>query len=171
MNESTNDTENKRQDKIVLGNLETIKHIHQVRQYLYTFIQELDERAKKHDASKLEEPEASKLAEFNDALAKTKYADENGNVTEEYEKLLEDVKPALEHHYAKNRHHPQHWPDGVNDMTLIDLVEMLCDWKAATQRNKSGNIRRSVEANAKRFGMSEQLTRIFENTVREMFEE
>ena len=54
-------------------------------------------------------------------------------------------------------------------MTLIDLIEMLCDWKAATVRNKNGNIRKSIEHNADRFKMSPQLKQIFENTVREMF--
>ena len=47
-------------------------------------------------------------------------------------------KPAIDHHYANNRHHPEHWPNGINDMTLMDLIEMLADWKAATARNKNG---------------------------------
>ena len=84
---------------------------------------------------------------------------------------MERVKPAIEHHYANNRHHPEHWPNGIDDMTLLDLVEMLVDWKAATVRNKNGNIRKSVEHNSKRFNMSPQLTKIFENTVRELFQE
>jgi hypothetical protein len=151
------------QDKIIQEKLEVIKHIHEVRKFLYKFIEELDERAKLHDQSKLEDPEASIFGEHTGELAKVKYG------TPEYEALLEKVKPAIEHHYANNRHHPEHWPEGVNDMTLVDLVEMLCDWKAATVRNKNGNIRKSVEHNAKRFGMSEQITKIFENTVREIF--
>jgi len=157
------------EDKTTIGNLDTIKHIHQVRKFLYKFIAELDERAKLHDQSKLEEPEATILGEYLPILEKTTYATEDGKMTPEYEALLEKVKPAIEHHYANNRHHPEHWPDGINDMTLVDLVEMLCDWKAATLRNKSGNIRKSIETNAKRFKFSEQLERIFENTVREMF--
>ena len=151
------------QDLTTLGNMECVKHIHQVRKFLYAFIEELDKRARNHDQSKLEEPEASIFGKYTPELAKCEYG------SDEYDECLERVKPAIEHHYANNRHHPEHWPDGVNDMTLIDLVEMLCDWKAATQRNKNGNIRKSVELNAKRFEMSEQLTQIFENTVREMF--
>ena len=46
---------------------------------------------------------------------------------------------------------------------------MLVDWKAATERVKNGNIRKSIEHNAKRYGISEQLTGILENTVREYF--
>jgi hypothetical protein len=152
-------------DKVIIGKLETIKHIHAVRSYLYQMIEELDNRARLHDQSKLESPEAEIFGEFGPELIKTKYG------SPEYASLLEKVKPATDNHYAKNRHHPQHWPNGVNDMTLIDLLEMLCDWKAATARNKDGNIRTSVTFNKDRFAMSEQLTQIFHNTVREMFKE
>jgi len=150
-------------DNIIKSNLETIKHIHSVRQNLYKMIENLDERARTHDQSKLESPEQEIFGENYEQLGKTEYG------TPEYNALLEKVKPAITHHYANNRHHPEHWPNGVNDMTLLDLVEMLCDWKSATSRNKNGNIRKSIEINSERFNMSPQLKQIFENTVREMF--
>lgn len=153
------------EEDIVASNLATLKHVHTVRSLIYVMVEELDRRATNHDRSKFEEPEQSVFASTFQELGKTPYG------TPEYEDLLRRVKPALDHHYANNRHHPEHWPHGIDDMTLIDLVEMLCDWKAATQRNKDGNIRKSVEHNAKRFGMSDQLRKIFENTVREMFQE
>ena len=152
-------------DKITLGKLETIKHIHVVREYLYLMIAELDKRARDHDASKLESPEDEIFGEYSNELGKTKYG------SPEYDALLEKVKPATDNHYAKNRHHPQHWPNGIDDMTLADLCEMLADWKAATARNKDGNIRKSIAINAKRFKMSRQMAKIFQNTVREMFQE
>lgn len=152
-------------DKTIIGKMETLKHIQSVRSYLYLMIEELDNRARNHDQSKLESPEAEIFGEYTPELAKTKYG------TPEYDELLKKVKPATDNHYAKNRHHPQHWPNGVNDMTLVDLVEMLCDWKAATARNKDGNIRTSIDINQKRFEMSPQLAQIFHNTVREMFRE
>lgn len=80
------------------------------------------------------------------------------------------MKPALEHHYANYRHHPEHFVDGVNDMNLIDLVEMICDWKASTLRHNDGNLLKSIEINAQRFGMSEQLTQILVNTAK-LFDE
>ena len=52
-------------------------------------------------------------------------------------------------------------------MTLVDLVEMLCDWAAATERHADGDIIKSLEINGERFGMTEQLATILENTVRE----
>ncbi len=56
-------------------------------------------------------------------------------------------------------------------MTLVDLIEMLADWRAATKRNKNGNIRKSIDINAEKYGISPQLKKIFENTVREMFKD
>ena len=150
-------------DKTILGKMETIKHIHAVRSYLYLMIEELDARARNHDASKLESPEAEIFGEFTPLLAQTKYG------TPEYEELLKKVKPATDNHYAKNRHHPQHHKNGVDDMDLVDLTEMLCDWLAATSRNKDGNIRTSIDINAERFKMSPQLANIFRNTVNRYF--
>lgn len=152
-------------DNVIKSNLETVKHIHAVRKNIYSMIEELDNRARNHDNSKLESPEQEIFGENYEALGKTEYG------SPEYAELLKKVQPALDHHYANNRHHPQHWPNGIDDMTLIDLLEMLCDWKAATARNRNGNIRKSVEHNSTRFNMSPQLTKIFENTVREMFQE
>lgn len=75
------------------------------------------------------------------------------------------MKPALDHHYAHNRHHPECHADGVNDMTLIDLIEMVCDWTASAKRNASGDVRKGLDFNAERFGISPQLLRIIKNTV------
>jgi len=152
-------------DKIVKNNLETVKHQHSVRKNIYDVILALDKRAKDHDASKLESPEQEIFGEHVEELSKTEYGGEA------YKQLLEKIKPALDNHYAKNRHHPEHWPNGIDDMTLVDLLEMICDWKASTARNKNGNIRKSIEVNAKRFNMSPQLVKIFENTVRELFKD
>lgn len=153
------------QDEINQGKLAAIAHIQRVRHFLTLMIQEMDHRAQVHDLSKLESPEMEVFGKYTPLLAKTEYG------SEEYKELLKCVAPATAHHYSKNRHHPEHWPNGINDMTLIDLVEMLCDWRAATERNKNGNIRRSIEFNRDRYAISPQLARVMENTVREVFKE
>jgi hypothetical protein len=71
--------------------------------------------------------------------------------SDEYQQCLNELKPALEHHYATYRHHPEHFPNGVNDMNLIDLCEVIADWKAASERHNDGNLIKSIEINAKRF--------------------
>ena len=50
-------------------------------------------------------------------------------------------------------------------MNLVDIVEMFCDWKAATERHHDGNLHKSIEKNAVRFEMNAQLVKIFENTA------
>lgn len=56
----------------------------------------------------------------------------------------------------------------VDGMTLLDLVEMFCDWKAATERHADGSIVKSIQHNKGRFNISPQLVSILENTRREM---
>lgn len=54
----------------------------------------------------------------------------------------------------------------INGMTLVDLVEMIADWKASTERHLTGDLRRSLEINQERFGMSDELVQILANTAR-----
>ena len=151
-------------ESIIESDLETLKHINRVRDFLYLFVFDLIQRAKDHDASKMEEPERQIFGENFKKLSEVEYG------SQEYKDLLEKVRPAIDHHYAKNRHHTEFHVNGVNDMTLVDLIEMLADWRAATERNKNGNIRRSLELNAEKYKFSEQLTRIFDNTIKEYFD-
>lgn len=139
---------------------ETQQHIENVRKNIRFFTDRLTTRGVEHDKSKLNEPEIELYAENTEKLCELEYG------SEEYKQSLEALKPALEHHYAVNRHHPEHWRAGINDMSLIDLIEMLCDWKASSERNKNGNLLKSIEINAKRFGISNQLTQILINTAR-----
>ncbi len=61
----------------------------------------------------------------------------------------------------------QQWEhiSSINEMNLFDLLEMLIDWIAATQRHADGDIAKSLTLNRDRFGMGDQLVQIFENTV------
>jgi hypothetical protein len=138
---------------------ETDKHINEVAKRLCFAADAILLRAGAHDASKNEFPEVEVFAEFTPKLKGLTYN------SDEYKACLSAMGPALAHHYAANRHHPEHFTDGVNGMTLIDLLEMLADWKAATLRHSNGDIHKSIEQNKARFGLSDQLARIFENTL------
>jgi hypothetical protein len=51
----------------------------------------------------------------------------------------------LKHHYAHNRHHPEFFgEDGVDGMSLVDVIEMLADWKAATEHHDDGDLAKSL---------------------------
>jgi len=140
-------------------NAATLHHIGVVQSIIHKVVKELLDRADIHDQSKLESPEVELFTEWTPKLASSTYG------SSEYESFRKAMAPALAHHYAKNRHHPEHFKNGVNDMSLVDLIEMFCDWKAATMRHNDGNIRKSIEHNANRFGLSPQLVKILENTV------
>lgn len=46
---------------------------------------------------------------------------------------MEDhVRVAIDHHMRTNRHHPEFHSD-PNDMSEVDLIEMVCDWTAMSQ--------------------------------------
>lgn len=142
---------------------ETLEHIHKVGEHLQTIVKELLDRAVDHDASKLKEPELSGFAQTTEKLQHTVYD------SKEYHELLASLGDTIKHHYSKNRHHPEHFKNGVDDMDLIDIIEMLCDWKAATERNKNGNIFQSLTKNSERFNISDQLKNILKNTVDRYF--
>lgn len=138
---------------------ETMKHIITVKKIIDCVIKQLKRRAIRHDLSKLNPPEVEIFAEYTPKLAASTYG------SDEYKQFLKEMKPALDHHYASNRHHPEHFINGIDDMNIIDVVEMLCDWKAATLRHNDGDLLKSIELNQKRFNISDQLKQILINTA------
>jgi hypothetical protein len=155
---------------------DTLKHIERVRKYLDVLIMAVVMRKEGHDASKLESPEKETFDRVTPLLAGLTYG------SDEYKAMLAEMQVALDHHYAHNRHHPEHfkgtevrqggkvverWNEGMRGMTLADLVEMFCDWCAATERHDDGNIGKSIDHNMTRFGFGETLASIMCNTARE----
>lgn len=187
---------------------DTKEHIGEVRKLLAAVIKDLDQRMYDHDLSKLESPEKEIFDEFTPKLKATTYG------SDEYKSFLAQMKIGLDHHYAANSHHPEHYrwrcgvcerrctdaewegaPQGPNDsglrycpdccrcgmlyeaylvaevdkglygMSLLDVIEMLVDWWAATKRHHDGDIRRSIKINQARFGYSDELKQIFLNTI------
>lgn len=139
--------------------LETYAHILQVQHFLNKMIIELTRRAEVHDKSKLETPEKEFFDKYTHLLKDSTYG------SEEYFKILQELKPALDHHYKNNSHHPEHYENGIKGMNILDILEMLCDWKAAGMRHANGNIVESIEKNSKRFNYSDDLKQIFLNSV------
>ena len=144
--------------------IDTIKHIENVRKFIRMFTDKLTTRGIEHDKLKLESPEVELFTEYTPKLSAATYG------SEEYNEFLKEMNVALQHHYANYRHHPEHFEKGINDMNRVDIVEMICDWKASSMRQHDGNLLKSIEANAKRFGYSGQLKQIFINTAK-MFDE
>ena len=139
---------------------DTKKHIENVGNYLNNCIDELKHRKENHDYDKIHNEIEKKLFdEYTPKLHDCTYG------SQEYKSYLSGLKPALDLHYANNRHHPEHYKNGIKDMTLIDLIEMLCDWKASSERHADGNIMKSIKINQSRFNYSDELKQIFINTI------
>lgn len=133
-------------------------HISRVRRHINTFIQLLIRRAENHDKSKLEEPELSWWKEM-DKEPRYPYG------SEEYKQKIKRWNKVFKHHYQYNRHHPEHYEYGISEMTLIDIVEMMCDWlgyKDTTTVTEALNV---CDDQMARYNISEELRQIIFNTL------
>lgn len=139
--------------------LDTLKHSRRVDELLLQILTGIQGRLTKHDESKMHPPEKEVFDKHTPKLRTLTYG------SDEYRESLQEMKPALEHHYANNSHHPEHYMNGINDMTLVDLVEMICDWKAATERSDDGDLAKSLIINQSRFEIPEELYWILHNTA------
>lgn len=149
---------------------ETQAHIDRVRHFIYSVQENLVRRADRHDASKLVSPEVEAFDIATPKLAGLVYG------SEEYKQSLRDLGPALQHHFKANDHHPEHYENGVRGMSLMALIEMLCDWRAASERvkqrtddpEKVKSFESGLAFNKERFGISDDLYEILLNTSREL---
>lgn len=149
---------------------ETWEHINRVRDFVGSAIENLMFRANRHDKSKLLPPEVEAFDIATPKLAGLEYG------SDEYRQSLRDLGPALAHHFEHNDHHPEHYENGVRGMSLMALIEMLCDWRAASERVKQRTddpakvktFEAGLAYNQERFGYSDELAEILLNTAREL---
>lgn len=138
---------------------DALEHIARVRDFLGQFSAELTTRGIRHDASKLDPEEMTIFEPVRARLRELSYG------SEEHKSAMAEIAHGIRRHHAINSHHPEHYPDGVAGMNLLDLVEMFCDWRAACERSKGGDFRKSVEINIARFQIDAQLASILRNTI------
>lgn len=141
---------------------DTWAHIHEVQSRLGQVVADLQARAHDHDQSKMAEPELSVFDRVTPQLKDSTYG------SDEYKGFLADMGEGLQHHYAVNDHHPEHFDNGIRDMGLVQLMEMLADWKAATMRHADGDLGRSIEQNAERFGYGDEIKQLLSNTANDL---
>lgn len=154
------DTETDNHTDLATTENEIRKHILLVRNLLNKMVVEILKRADTHDQSKLSSPEIEYSMKYTQKLKDAKYG------SPEYIAIQEEMNEALEHHYTLNRHHPEHFERGIQDMNLIDVLEMFCDWAIASEQHPSGDILQSIEVNQQKFGFSDDLKEIFKNSVK-----
>jgi len=148
--------------------VDTRKHQQAVAELLISFAKRLLDRATKHDASKLEEPERSHYIE-------PVYALNTGEVaygSDRYKELTNQMGAGWEHHKFTNDHHIEFFEpysvqtlnDPFRALDLFALVEMLADWIAASYR-RGNNAVDALKFLKEKHKMDEQLEAIIRNTL------
>ena len=130
-------------------------HIAEFQQAIDTLTEKLKQRAKAHDASKLKEPELTQYTEAEEKLENFKPGSKSYLTFARKEDII------LSKHYSKNPHHVEHFKNGFNDMTILDLVDVLTDWRldcGDEDWNKFVDDRKDY------YKMSDQLVDIFKNS-------
>ena len=123
-----------------------------------TFVQLLLKRAINHDKSKLEEPELSWWKEM-DKEPRYPYG------SEEYKQKIKRWDKVFKHHYKYNRHHPEHYEYGVSEMTLVDIVEMMCDWLGYKDTISISEALKVCDEQMKRYDIPDDIRQIIFNTL------
>ena len=136
--------------------LQTItNHRNLVRKALIEIINDLECRANVHDMSKYQKDEFDGYTYFNKIDPDLKYG------SEEYEQAIASIKPhidkAVKLHYERNSHHPEHHAN-VEEIPLLDVIEMVCDWYSASQ-TYSSNKKDTFEESIKRFNNSIEVSK------------
>lgn len=98
-------------------------------QYLYNNNRSQDaldlaKRCARHDNSKLEGEEISQFIK----LDKNKSSMIDSSIL-----LSDDTKKIIAIHWKNNKHHPEHFKS-YEDMSEIDIMEMVCDWYARSKQ-------------------------------------
>lgn len=147
---------------------DTRKHQQLVAESMMACVKRLIDKAISHDNSKFSEKE------------KPFYMDpvwvlNNENIeygSERYKETYRKMGPGWDHHSHNNDHHPEFFEnfavqtlnDPIRAMDLFALLEMLCDWIAASKR-KGNSSAFALEAMKKKYQVDEQLEAILRNTL------
>lgn len=125
------------------------RHITTVQKHLNKFVSRLQQRAIEHDLSKLSKDEFAGFVEVNQIARLYPYG------SQEYKDSLKDNQ-TIALHFSRNSHHPEYYiKHGVNDMTILDWIEMVTDWKAASETYGNTSFEDSLEIQRKRFKLTE----------------
>lgn len=129
-------------------NAETMEHILQVQKGCNKIAMALIERGHLHDRSKLDTPEVEYFTKYKDELKDLTYN------SLEYKECLDKMRPAIDHHYITNRHHPEFYEQFIEWQPII--IDGW-DFTGYYEVSNYGNIR-SLSREVKRAGNKGNLT-------------
>ena len=126
-----------------------LRHVGIVRRNIKHFSQVLDRRAEIHDISKLSLEEFRGFVEVNQIARQYPFG------SKEYKESLKDNN-VINLHFSRNSHHPEFYPNGIDDMSLLDIIEMVCDWKAASETYGQTSFTDALAIQADRFKINKE---------------
>lgn len=130
------------QDVVELARI--LQHISTVQALLRKVANRLLERADLHDLSKLTKDELGGMIRIS----------QNKFSSPEYVDAL--ASPVVKCHWSRNSHHPEHFASGFKDMGVLDVIEMVCDWKVANILHGHLGWEESMDIMAERLHLSIQ---------------
>ncbi|AMX93741.1 MULTISPECIES: DUF5662 family protein [Mesorhizobium] len=143
----------------------TNRHIGHVRKAIHHFCHLMDVRAEFHDMSKFTPTEKGPLDELMTIIERDGPAPHG---TDEARRRTAMLGEMITHHHANNDHHPEfHLERGISGMTLMSLVEMFCDWRAANVDRDAGepmNLSYSID----KYKIDPMLADILRNTAADL---
>lgn len=153
-------------EKELFFEADTLKHQKRVAEWMNVAVMELIERMVNHDHSKFSSSEKDfyidPVYELN--TQEVPYG------SDRYKELTKQMGDGWKHHKLANDHHPEHFGDNPFDqMNLFQLLEMCCDWIAASER-RSNDPTAPLVRYEDEHGMSKQLALILKHTINSMME-
>lgn len=130
-----------------------IKHIRSVRFKMGLLANLIRKRSRSHDSFKFKEDILTVLSNYNLQLSIAIDEDEILNL----EKKIELIN-------TRNAKHPAFHKNGINNMTLVDIIEMFSDWLIIAEEKNLDTVE-FLEDNCKQFKISSQVLNIFINTL------
>lgn len=128
----------------------TREHISRVQKYLQKLdgagdftAEELSERGKLHDADKYSK---EKVLPYIWVTEYYRVKNSGEEIPEELQQRYDATREATGDHVTINRHHPESHAD-LNDMTDLDVAEMVADWSAMAEELGEGSARGWADKN------------------------
>ena len=145
--------------------MDYIQHTQWLMEGMSYVITNLLTRLLTHDRSKIGPDELDLYAKIVPGFKGLVYG------TKEHEEHGKKLGPAWQAHCLDNRHHVEHFENGLHDMHLLDLIEMVCDWRAASLRSGKFDYETSVKQFANKNNVSHDLVTIIHNTCKMLSDE
>lgn len=134
--------------KIVLDNC-LLMAIYFIEKGKYEMATQILIRGSEHDNSKFDKDEFRKMSMLLKAESCRSFTNASTQLSPEEQK-------AIKYHWSHNRHHPEYFENPSEEMTDIDLIEMVCDWFARSLQFNTEFIPFILERQENRFHFSEK---------------